>query len=378
MKIAFIYDFPYPWHTGGIEKIKWIEAAELAKMDEVHFFTMRWPGMQSEFVENGIHYHTFRRASVHTMYRHHRRSMRKALEFSIGLLRLFRYRFDVVVIDQFPYIHIPVVMLYRALTGCKVVMSAAEVWDRQYWDRYVGRPFGNLAYAYSRAVVRGANHYIANSYMTASALESIFQISKQRISVFAPVIDADMVSAARKSSRKAPLVVFAGRLIKEKRLDEWLYAFSVLLKYSPGARGLIIGDGPERKAIASAIKKMKLTGSVELRMPIKSSLVLFRIIAGASAMLNMSEREGLSMITLESLALGTPVVLPDSSPIPDEVKRMCVVRKQVDIPGELSRIIKSRGLGFIKDTSGLADFYSSNTRSFYVRLFRKLGLHGSK
>ena len=78
MRIAFVYDVPYPWHVGGIESMNYNEAEELAKEHEVHFFTTRWEGMTGrEFVYNNIHYHAIHKTDQSRIYRHGRRSIRK-------------------------------------------------------------------------------------------------------------------------------------------------------------------------------------------------------------------------------------------------------------------------------------------------------------
>jgi glycosyltransferase involved in cell wall biosynthesis len=88
----------------------------------------------------------------------------------------------------------------------------------------------------------------------------------------------------------------------------------------------------------------------------------------------MSEREGLSVISLESLALGTPVLLPSYSPIPDVVKDMCVVCDVDDIPDMICRIAMSNNKKRFLKRTGMKLFETSNIASVYASLFKKLGL----
>jgi glycosyltransferase involved in cell wall biosynthesis len=376
MRIAFVYDFPYPWHAGGIEKINKIESEALAEGNEVHFYTMRWPGMRPEFTSNGVRYHAFYPASRSSMYRHRRRSIRKAIMFALTDLRIFRSRFDVIVMDQFPYLHIPIIKLYGLLTGCKVVMRVAEVWDRDYWTRYAGSFFGPLGYCYSRVFVGCADSYIAISYDTKERLERILRVSPEKIDVFIPILDTKLIESVRGGQKRgSQTVAFVGRLIKEKRVDKWLYEFAMLAELEPKARGLIIGDGPERAYLKNLIKRLKLQGRVRLARPIKTTRGLYRAVAGCGAMLNMSEREGLSMITVESLSLGVPVVLPDYSPIPKEVKGMCTVAKEEDIPKALKSILDSERRGVpVAEEGGMGTFQTSGVNAFFKRVFAKLEL----
>ena len=61
MKIAFVSDAVYPWNVGGLETLESTESKELAKHHEVHFFSLKWPGMKKDFRQNNISYHTLPR-----------------------------------------------------------------------------------------------------------------------------------------------------------------------------------------------------------------------------------------------------------------------------------------------------------------------------
>lgn len=52
--------------------------------------------------------------------------------------------------------------------------------------------------------------------------------------------------------------------------------------------------------------------------------------------------EGLSVITIESAALGTAPVLPDYMPIPEEVKTLSIVKNVEDIPKAIADIAYGR------------------------------------
>ncbi|MEM3876796.1 MAG: glycosyltransferase, partial [Candidatus Micrarchaeaceae archaeon] len=212
MKIAFAYDLPFPWHMGGIEKINREESIVLANSNEVHFFTLKWPKMEKDFTDSKVHYHAYFSSSIDTAYRHGRRSIRKALLFSISLFNLFRYRFDVLIIDQFPYVHIPVAWLFCRLTGCKMVMKVAEIWGRDYWERYTNPLTGSVAYAFSRFWVKRADFYIANSMDTKEKLESF--TGRYGVTIaFSPILDRPKIEKAIEDSKynDNPGVIFVGR-----------------------------------------------------------------------------------------------------------------------------------------------------------------------
>ncbi len=218
MKIAFVYDVAYPWHVGGIENVMFEEAKALAKKDEVHFFSLRWPGMRKEFRYEGINYHTFHDVNREKLYRHGRRSVRESVAFSLGLHRLFGQKYDVVVTNFFPILHVPIVYAYCKLNGSKLIMEVAEIWSKEYWIGYIGGFMGRLANAYSDFALRRGQFYIANSSATEEELLKK-GIPRRKIMTFTPIIDDVKLGRIHAKSRK-PRMMFAGRLIKEKRIDK--------------------------------------------------------------------------------------------------------------------------------------------------------------
>lgn len=380
MKIAFAYDLPFPWHMGGIEKINREESIVLANSNEVHFFTLKWPKMEKDFTDSKVHYHAYFSSSIDTAYRHGRRSIRKALLFSISLFNLFRYRFDVLIIDQFPYVHIPVAWLFCRLTGCKMVMKVAEIWDRDYWERYTNPLTGSVAYAFSRFWVKRADFYIANSMDTKEKLESF--TGRYGVTIaFSPILDRPKIEKAIEDSKHNdnPGVIFVGRLIKEKRLDRWIDMVSKAHQLDSSVHGTIIGEGIEGERLRKAIKDKGYESFIKMAGKVESNENLYSMIAASRLMLNMSEREGLSVTSIESLALGTPVLLPSYTPIPKEVKGMCTVMDEADMPKTIAEMFNTKDKSkYIRNISGLNLYYTMNIPAYYNMVFEKLGLGNGK
>lgn len=364
MRIAFVYDVPYPWHKGGIEHILATEAQELAKEHEVHFFTLRWPGMERSFVYKGVHYHTFGEANEANTYRHGRRSIREALMFGIYSFSIFGSRFDAIITDEFPVLHLLPIRIYGLLAGCKLVIRVDEVWGREYWVSYLGGIFGGIAAFYSNLVLNSKKaFYVTNSSTTSRKLGEV-GISRDRIRIFAPVLEnKTLAGIVPKAQRR---VIFSGRFIKEKRLDKWLGVFKKVSRSDHSVRALLVGDGPDRANIEATVRKLGLQGRVKIRGFYDNKKELYSAIANSSLFLHMSEREGLSIIALESLALGTPVVLPDYSPIPSEVRSMCIVATEGQTASRVAAILKSGDKArYIKNARNLRMFSSEGVREFY-------------
>ena len=111
------------------------------------------------------------------------------------------------------------------------------------------------------------------------------------------------------ADRSRPLVLNVGRLVTNKDHALLIEAFS-LLRRSHDARLLIIGEGPMRGALQRQIDRLGLEGYVEL--PGRTSNPL-RYMARADAFVSSSRIEGASLVTLEAMAVGCPVVATRST-----------------------------------------------------------------
>ena len=374
MKIAFVYDAPYPWHIGGIETIINNEARTLAIENEVHFFSLKWPSMENEFVKDNIRYHASHETSQTKLYRHGRRSIREACIFGLGLTRLFKYQFDVVITDAFPFLHLPLIKIYCKINNARLIIRIDEAWNKKYWKSYLGQIIGILSDAYSNYIIKGADWYIANSAATLEGFEKK-GVDQNRISIFAPVLDDRLIKEVKKR-RKTRDVVFSGRFIKEKRIDRLLDVMGEVNKKRKDIGAVIIGKGPEREEIIKKIKQLKLEERVKLLEFYQDKKDLYEKIASSSVFLQMSEREGLSIITLESLSLGTPVMIPEHSPLPQEIKDMCLQIPEGKMAAEIIKIAESRDKKqFIKNIADLKIFSTSEIEKFYSDIFRKIGLN---
>ncbi len=373
MRVAFVSDAVYPWHFGGLEVLQHTEASELAKTHDVHIFSMRWPGMKRTFQQERMTYHTFHEVTQSKFYRHGRRSIREALAFSMSTFGIFRYKFDVIIANEFPVLHLPILKLYCMLRHCKLIVNVYEVWDKEYWTQYLGLLPGLLANAYASAALKVADAYVTISSTTMNNLIAL-GVKRQHIRVFSPVIDDRFMSGIN-AGKKHKSIIFWGRLIKEKRVDKWLMAVSQISRKIKDLHAVIIGDGPERKNLEKSIREHGLERVVELKHSYRNEQrrELFKAVKEAGLLLQMSEREGLSLIVLESIALGTPVLVPSYSPIPKEVKDMCIVADESSIAGVAAKILNSNDKSkYIRNKENLKEFYISNVNHFYSELFDEL------
>ncbi|WP_327236181.1 glycosyltransferase family 4 protein [Streptomyces sp. NBC_01317] len=101
----------------------------------------------------------------------------------------------------------------------------------------------------------------------------------------------------------APLVVCVGRLCRQKGQDILLRAWPLIARQVPGARLVLVGEGPESSALRDAAPPSVLfAGAVPDATP------WYR---AADLVVLPSRWEGMAVAPLEAMACGRPVVLSD-------------------------------------------------------------------
>ena len=104
-------------------------------------------------------------------------------------------------------------------------------------------------------------------------------------------------------------VAFVGRLASEKNLATLIDAWPIVLDRIPGARLLLIGDGPERPALEARAAGLGLSEShITFEGACADPMSLLR---ACGLFVLPSREEGMSIALLEAMALGIPIVASD-------------------------------------------------------------------
>jgi glycosyltransferase involved in cell wall biosynthesis len=131
-------------------------------------------------------------------------------------------------------------------------------------------------------------------------------------------IDADRYRAVPRAAGPVPTVLFVGRLDQEKRVDELIRAFAALPAGLPG-RLEVIGDGARREDWAALADGLGLGERVRFRGFV-SEQELLEAYAGADLFCMPGVAELQSLVTLEAMAAGLPVVAADAMALPHLVR----------------------------------------------------------
>jgi len=316
--VALVTDAILPYHRGGKE-VRYREVARrLAQRADVHVYTMNWwRGANTRRVD-GVTLHAI--SPMIPLYSGERRSVRQAVVFAAGCLRLLANRFDVIEADHMPYLQLFVLRLVASLRRKRLVVTWNECWGRDYWRRYLGRP-GVVGWWLERIAMRLPDHIVAASDETARRLR---EDVPERIGVSAAPNGVDLELIARTPAAAQPSDVIAvGRMLGHKRFDLLIEALGILRDQGDPLFCRIVGDGPERDALHRLARERGVRHLIEFHHDVADPAELYGLLKASRAFAFPSEREGFGIAALEALACGLPVVVTSA---PDNLARELVSR----------------------------------------------------
>ena len=106
-----------------------------------------------------------------------------------------------------------------------------------------------------------------------------------------------------------PCAIFVGRLAPEKGLDVLINAWPLVQAVYPSARLILVGEGPERAALETEVKRLGLTLGPGQAVDLPGSTANpTEALREADLFILPSREEGMSISLLEAMALGIPLV----------------------------------------------------------------------
>jgi glycosyltransferase involved in cell wall biosynthesis len=133
----------------------------------------------------------------------------------------------------------------------------------------------------------------------------------------APAIDfgEPRETLRRRLGVSGPTFVFAGRFVRQKNVPLAVDA----LQHVDGATLVLVGEGPESRAIAEAIDRTGLRGRVTIKDAVARDVAVDWMRAADAALLP-SDWENFPHAAVEALAAGTPVIATEVGGVPEIVE----------------------------------------------------------
>lgn len=312
MKIAFIYDAMYPWVTGGAEKRLYELATRLVMMGhEVHCYSWGWWWQEKgekDIMYEGMHLHGVGKPL--DLYNNEKRSIKEAILFAWKLFPVLnREKFDIVDCQGFPFFSSFVSKQHAMRGKSRLVITLLEVWG-DYWYQYMGTLgfFGKLV---EKLTLKLTSRFISISHKTDRELQKIRKVPDAAI--IPPGINFKEISQVQAEyNEKKWDIIYAGRLIKDKRVDLLIESLALVKNSIGQVNCLIIGEGPEEDNLKQLTENLNLQNSVEFKKFLKQHTDVISLFKSSTIFVLPSQREGFGMVVVEANACGLPVVVIDN------------------------------------------------------------------
>jgi glycosyltransferase involved in cell wall biosynthesis len=315
VRICLVYDCLFPYTVGGAERwYRNLGERLAADGHDVTYITLRqWDAGDEPEIPGVRVVAVGPRLALYT--ESGRRRVLPPIAFGLGALGhlALRGRYDVVHMASFPYFSLLAAGLVRPFRRFQLVVDWHELWTREYWREYLGALGGTLGWHVQRACLKLRQRAYCFSRLHAERLRA------EGVHGDVTVLPGEYSGSVERPEPlpAAPLLVFAGRHIPEKRVTALVPLMQRLRASHPELRLEIFGDGPERPRLVQMIEDEGLGATIDARGFVDGEQVRDAMRRALCHVLP-SRREGYGMVVIESASVGTPSMVvadPDNAAV---------------------------------------------------------------
>ena len=195
-----------------------------------------------------------------------------------------------------------------------VTVHATEAGRNQGW---LPRPLNLAIHSVERWLTARADHVITCSTAMQAEVTRLFALPDEHVTVIPNGIDVDRWRV-RRSTRATthPLLVFAGRLVHEKGLQNLVDALPELRRHYPDLRLVVAGTGTLEDELQQRARRRRVARAIDW-VGFMPEPELAALLASADAVVIPSLYEPFGLIALEAAAAGAPLVVTDTGGLSD-------------------------------------------------------------
>jgi glycosyltransferase involved in cell wall biosynthesis len=310
LRVCIVYDCLFPWTAGGAER--WYrELAESlpAAGANVRYLTrLQWTALNAPEIPGVEVVVVAPQAELYEA--DGTRRIRPPLRFGLGVfLWLFRHRreVDVVHVANFPFFSLIAARLALVGSDAEIFVDWHEVWPREFWETYAGRGAGAVGFFIQELCVRLTEHALVFWSHNGERLRQ--HGYRGDITTLPGLIPQGFSRPSSLTAKSGtPTVLFVGRLIQDKGVRLLPEMLQLALRLQPDLRLIVVGTGPEEALLRATFSDLGVDDRVDLLGTVLDG-DLERLRSAASCSIVASTREGYGISAVESLAVGTPIVV---------------------------------------------------------------------
>lgn len=303
MRLAFVSDFFVPHYTGGGEVRYYEILKELKKKGyEIDLYCMRIKDVKDyENIEGITVYHIGPKIESPPI-----RSFFQMIRFSLVVaMKLIRTKkYDHYEAQGVGIVSLFLVSLFKKINKTYVIHDLSSG-KKDQWMK--GSAFSEI---FEKIIYKLPHQKIITvSDNMKERLIKELKIKKSDIYVIHNGVNHKLIDSVKiKNGKKTESVIFVGRLIPHKHVDDLIIAIKdikdVTLK--------IVGSGPEEENLKKLVKELNLSRKVIFLGKLEEHVQVIEEIKKSKILVLPSTREGFGMVLIEAMYSGVPVISYDS------------------------------------------------------------------
>jgi glycosyltransferase involved in cell wall biosynthesis len=302
MRILISSDYFYPFLPGGGEKRMYEIGKRLARSHEVHVVTRKLANLPS--------YEEHENMRIHRVYVPFEGATLES--FVNGLFFMLGAFFKASSLGRFdayaPHYFFPVLPIWAAskAQGKSALVTIHDVFYTSELTKLYGLK-GLFAAFFEKLMLRLPYRRVVT--VSGASKEKLVAggMQRTRIEIVPNGVDLMMFDKIRVGKSRKPRIIYVGRLIEYKHVDDLLLAFS---KLSLDAELYVVGRGPERKKLEVLAKELKVDRRVVFTGFVSESRKI-ELLKSSHALVLPSTMEGFGIALVEAMAAKTPVIAAD-------------------------------------------------------------------
>lgn len=301
LKLCFVSDFFVPHYQGGGERRYYEILKKLVKRGhKVDLVCMKIKGAEDYENIDGINvFHI-----GPTIETPPNRGLFDFLRFSFAAFSWIMSRdYDIIEAQGIGLLSVSLAGLVKKAKSVAVVHDLSSGKSDQWFGPSKLSEFGE------KMLIRLPFNRIINvSQGVKNRMIKEYNISPNKITVVHNGVDLDYIDGVKEKSKEKNTVVFVGRLIPHKHVNDLIKAVSLVKKKIPNVKLKIIGTGPEMKKLERFSTSLKMGKIVKFFGKVEDHKDVVREIKKANLLVLPSTREGFGIVLAEAFACHVPCI----------------------------------------------------------------------